>query len=95
MKAWERGDELLRERAQRRMDEDAGRLAELEAEGIDLDPAGRGRGRAGHGADASADAAGSLGPRTRGTRITTRNRKSGPSSASSAQEPSGWRWASR
>ena len=43
------------------MDEDAGRLAELEAEGIDLDPAGRGRGRAGHGADASADGADSVG----------------------------------
>jgi predicted short-subunit dehydrogenase-like oxidoreductase (DUF2520 family) len=42
VKAWERGEELLRERAQRRAEEEAARLAELEAEGIDLDPPARG-----------------------------------------------------
>jgi predicted short-subunit dehydrogenase-like oxidoreductase (DUF2520 family) len=41
VKAWERGEERLRERAERRAAEDAARLAELEAAGIDLDPAGR------------------------------------------------------
>ncbi len=59
MKAWERGEELLRERAERRAAEDAARLAELEAAGIDLDPArsgeaagspgGAGPGPGGHG----------------------------------------------
>lgn len=45
MKAWNRGDELLREREERRREEDAARLAELEAAGIDLDPVGRGAAR--------------------------------------------------
>ena len=38
MRAWEKGDEILRERAERRAAEDAERRAELEAQGIDLDP---------------------------------------------------------
>jgi predicted short-subunit dehydrogenase-like oxidoreductase (DUF2520 family) len=38
VRAWEKGDEILRERAERRAVEDADRRAELEAQGIDLDP---------------------------------------------------------
>jgi predicted short-subunit dehydrogenase-like oxidoreductase (DUF2520 family) len=38
VRAWEKGDEILRERAERRAAEDAERRAELEAQGIDLDP---------------------------------------------------------
>ena len=40
MRAWEKGDEILRERAERRAAEDAERRAELRAQGIDLDPTG-------------------------------------------------------
>ena len=38
MRAWDEGDEILRERAERRAAEDAERRAELQARGIDLDP---------------------------------------------------------
>jgi len=40
VRAWEKGDEILRERAERRAAEDAERRAELQARGIDLDPTG-------------------------------------------------------
>ena len=43
MRAWDAGDEVLRARAERRAEEDAERLRELEEQGIDLDPAGRGQ----------------------------------------------------
>lgn len=39
MRAWDRGDELLAARAERRAEEDAERARELEARGIELDPA--------------------------------------------------------
>jgi predicted short-subunit dehydrogenase-like oxidoreductase (DUF2520 family) len=39
MRAWDRGDEVLAERARQREEADAETLAELEAEGIELDPA--------------------------------------------------------
>lgn len=54
MKAWERAEELLAERARRRAEEDAERLAALEAEGIDLDP-GSSR-RTGAGGEPAGDA---------------------------------------
>ena len=38
VRAWDEGDEILRERAERRAAEDAERRAELQAQGIDLDP---------------------------------------------------------
>jgi predicted short-subunit dehydrogenase-like oxidoreductase (DUF2520 family) len=44
VRAWDAGDDALRERAERRAAEDAERLAELEARGIDLDPEARARG---------------------------------------------------
>ena len=40
MRAWDRGDELLAAEAQRRAEEDAGRVRDLDAHGIDLDPSG-------------------------------------------------------
>ena len=45
MRAWEKGDEILRARAERRAEEDAERLAALEEQGIDLDPVAPGRHR--------------------------------------------------
>jgi len=39
MRAWDRGDEVLAERAAQREAADAETLAELEAVGIELDPA--------------------------------------------------------
>jgi predicted short-subunit dehydrogenase-like oxidoreductase (DUF2520 family) len=39
VRAWDRGDELLAARAERRAEEDAERARELEARGIELDPA--------------------------------------------------------
>jgi predicted short-subunit dehydrogenase-like oxidoreductase (DUF2520 family) len=47
MRAWDVGDEILRARAERRAEEDAERLQELEEQGIDLDPAGPGSHRHG------------------------------------------------
>jgi predicted short-subunit dehydrogenase-like oxidoreductase (DUF2520 family) len=45
MRAWDKGDEILRARAERRAQEDAERMAALEAQGIELDPATPGRHR--------------------------------------------------
>jgi predicted short-subunit dehydrogenase-like oxidoreductase (DUF2520 family) len=47
MRAWDVGDEILRARAERRAEEDAERLQELEEQGIDLDPVGPGSHRHG------------------------------------------------
>jgi predicted short-subunit dehydrogenase-like oxidoreductase (DUF2520 family) len=47
MRAWDVGDEILRARAERRAEEDAERVRELEEQGIDLDPAGPGSHRHG------------------------------------------------
>ena len=41
MRAWDMGDEVLAARAERRAEEDAERLQELEEQGIDLDPVGQ------------------------------------------------------
>jgi predicted short-subunit dehydrogenase-like oxidoreductase (DUF2520 family) len=47
MRVWDQGDEILRARAERRAEEDAARVGELEEQGIDLDPAAPGRHRHG------------------------------------------------
>ena len=47
MRAWDVGDDILAARAARRAEEDAERVRELEAQGIDLDPAGPGSHRHG------------------------------------------------
>ena len=47
MRAWDRGDEVLAERARQRDEADAETLRELEEEGIELDPAAPGTHRHG------------------------------------------------
>jgi len=57
MRAWDETDSVLRKRAERRAEEDADRLRELEEHGINLDPGGPARPRPGGSAAATGNAA--------------------------------------